>query len=112
MLSSTYQTANDSTHIEDAPEPGKVTSLLVLQWIGKHDGTLSRPQKTGTHTKKSTGEDVETSHICVDRDKQADSVNGITNTSKSQGDFHTQAVHKGSTKESKDSKGAVDGNVL
>ena len=39
----TYETANDSAHVEDSPEHGEVSALLLLVWVGDHDGTLSSP---------------------------------------------------------------------
>jgi len=62
-----YQTANDGAHIEDGPEPSKVSSLLFLPRVGEHDGSLGSPQQTSADTEKSTGEDVESSHVRMDR---------------------------------------------
>jgi hypothetical protein len=44
LTGETYQTAYDSSQVEDAPEPGKIRALLALSWIRDHDCTLRCPQ--------------------------------------------------------------------
>lgn len=107
-----YQTANDGAHIEDCPEPSKVSSLLFLPRVGEHDGSLGSPQQTSADTEKSTGEDVEASHARMDRDQQADCVYAISNTSKCQGQLNTQSVDESSTKETEDGESTIQGGIL
>jgi len=107
-----YQTANDSAHIEDRPEPSKISSFLFLSWVGEHDGSLGSPQQTSADTQKSTGEDVEASHARMDRDQQADCVYTIANTSEGQGHLNTQSVDESSTKETEDGESTIQGGVL
>jgi hypothetical protein len=107
-----YQLANDGTHVENTPEPGKVVALLVLMGVGNHDGTLGSPEQTGADTEQGTGEDVEASNISVDRGEQTGGVEGVSNTTKGEGVLDTKLVDKGTTKETENRKGTVQGRVL
>jgi hypothetical protein len=75
-----YQTANDSAHVENSPEPGEVSSLGGFMWVGDHNCTLGSPQQTSTNTEESTSEDVEATNIGVFGGQQADRVNAVPNT--------------------------------
>ena len=63
----THQATNDSTHIENSPEPTKVSSLLILMGVRDHDSSLRSPQKTGADTKKSSRNDVKWADIGMSR---------------------------------------------
>jgi hypothetical protein len=80
--------------------------------VGDHNGALGSPQQTSTNTEKSTSEDVETWNIGMHGDKQADSVNAVTNATKGEGGLDTELVDESSTEETKDREGAVHGRVL
>ena len=54
----TYKTADDSSQVEDAPEPGEVMALLVLNWVRDHDGALGSPKQAGTDAEPHAGKDV------------------------------------------------------
>lgn len=110
--SQTYQTANHGTHIEDAPEPGKVAALLSLSRVRDHNGALGSPEETSADTEKCTSNDVEGVDMVVNRDEQSDDVDTVSETTKRHGDLDTETVDKRSTKETKHGKGGVDGGVL
>lgn len=80
--------------------------------VGDHNGALGSPQQTSTNTEKSTSEDVETWNVGMLRDKQADGVNAVTNTTKGEGGLDTELVDESPTEETEDCEGAVDGRVL
>jgi len=40
----TYKSTNDSSEVEDGPEPGDVMTLGLLWRVGKHDSSLGAPQ--------------------------------------------------------------------
>ena len=107
-----YQTANDSSHVENCPEPGEVSSLGSFMGVGDHNGALGSPQQTSTNTEKSTSEDVETWNIGMLGGKQADGVNAVTNTTKGEGGLNTELVDESSTEETEDREGAINGRVL
>lgn len=108
----TYQAANDSAHVKDSPEPGKVLSLLALVRVRDHDGALRRPQKRSADTQPDSGKDVEARNMLVLRDKQTDGVETVANTSKSQRPPHSELVDKGASEEAKDGECRVQGRVL
>jgi hypothetical protein len=108
----TYQTADDSSQVEDAPEIGKVVALLVFIWIGDHDRTLRRPQKTGTDTKPNTSKDVEAENVMFDRHQQADRIDAVSHTSERKSPSDTDSVDDGSAKEAEDSECTVESRVL
>jgi hypothetical protein len=66
---------------------------------------LSSPEKTSTNTKQGTCKDVEATDTGVNRDKQTDGIDTVTNTAKSERDLDTELVDESSTKEAKDCKG-------
>ena len=107
-----YQAANHGTHVEDAPEPSKVLSLLRLIRVRNHDSALSGPQETGTNTKPSAGEQIETTNAGVHRDQQTDGVDAVSSTSKCKCPFDSELVHKGTTKDAEDRECAVKSRVL
>lgn len=80
--------------------------------VGDHNGALGSPQQTSTNTEKSTSKDVETWNIGMLRDKQADGVNAVTNTTKREGGLDTELVDESSTEETEDREGAIKGSVL
>ncbi len=112
MRNDSYQTANDSSHIENCPEPGEVSSLGSFMGVGDHNSALGSPQQTSTNTEKSTSEDVEAWNIGMLGCKQADSVNAVTNTTKGKGGLNTELVDESATEETEDREGAVDGRIL
>lgn len=87
-------------------------ALRAFIWIGDHDRTLRRPQKTGADTKPSTSKDVETENILLDRDQQADRINAVSNASERKSPFDTDSVDDGSAKEAEDSECTVESRVL
>jgi len=107
-----YQTSNDSTHVKDTPEPGEISSLLAFKGIRHHDSSLCGPQETRTDTQKSTCKDVEASNTGMNRGKQADGVDTISNSSKCQGHLNTESVDESSTEETEDCEGTVQSGVL
>lgn len=107
-----YQASNDSSHIENSPEPGEVATLVLLERIGDHDCALSSPEESSTETKPSTSEDVETLDILVDGDQERDSIETITETTEGESILNTKAVDNGSTNETKHSEGGVERSVL
>ena len=107
-----YQTANDGPHVEDAPEPGEVSTLLALGRVRDHDGALSGPQETGANTEQGAREDFEAGDIEVHREEQREGVDAVSNSTKSQGVLNANSVDEGSTKETEDRKGGVQRSVL
>lgn len=39
-----YQATDTGADVEDSPEPGEVTALLLLSRVGHHDGALGAPE--------------------------------------------------------------------
>jgi arginine repressor len=107
-----YQTANNSTHVENAPKPSKVLSLLVLVRIRDHDGALCSPKKSSTETKPDTSKDVEARDVVVNRDKKTDSIDAVTNAAKGEAKLDAKFVDKGAAKDTNHSKSAVKCGVL
>jgi hypothetical protein len=85
---------------------------LLLGGIGNHDGTLSSPQKSGANTKPGTSKEIKAGNAGVNRDQQADGVDGISDPSKGERPPYTELVDKGTTKETKDRESAVERRVL
>lgn len=108
----TYQAANDSTHVEDTPEPGKVLSLLILVRVGNHDSALSCPKKSGTDTKPGTSEKIKTFDVLVNRNEQTDGIETVADAPKGQRQSNAESVDKRAAKEAKYGKGAVQSSVL
>lgn len=77
----TYQSTNDTTQVENGPEPGKVSSLGSFVGIRQHNGSLSSPQQTGTNTEESAGKDTEACGVVgVNRDQESDGINAVANS--------------------------------
>jgi hypothetical protein len=108
----TYQTTNACTDVEDSPEPGEIATLLRLCRVRHHDSALGGPEKTGTHTEQSTGEDVETGDIFMDRHQQTNGVNAVANSTEGESEADTKTVNDGTGEETDDCKGTVKSNVL
>jgi len=77
-----HQTTNNCSHVENTPEPSKVSSLLTLSGVRDHDSTLGSPEKTGTATQKSACENVEALHICVLGGQERDGINAVSDSTK------------------------------
>ena len=60
-----HQTADDSAHIEDNPEPGDESTFESLRRIRHHDRTLRGPEYAGTASKQEAGEDNVTEVVSV-----------------------------------------------
>ena len=77
-LQAAHQTTNNSSQIEDHPEPGDVFSLGFLRWIAHHDGSLGSPQYASTNTQIGTSEDSESIVLVVGVGEEGCDVDGIT----------------------------------
>lgn len=107
-----YQTANNSTHVENAPEPSKVHSLLVLVGIRDHDGALRSPKQGSAETKPDTSKNVEARNMLVDRDEKTDSVETVANTTEGKTKLDTKLVDKSAAENTNHSKSTVERGVL
>ena len=112
VLAEGDQAADDSAHVEDCPEPGKVLALLLLVGVGDHDRALGRPEKTGANTQPSTGEQVEACDAGVNRDQQADCIEAVSNATEGKGPLHTELVDKGSAEDTENCECAIQSGVL
>lgn len=108
----TYQTADDSSQVEDAPEPSKICALLVFRGVRDHDGTLRRPQQTSADTQPDTSKDVEAEDVSMDGHQQADGIDAVSHTPESQDPFDADLVDEGAAKEAEDRKRTVQRCVL
>jgi len=65
ILSKRYRSADDGTHIEDAPENANEFALLALGGVGQHQGALSRPKKARADSKDCASSNNESSSVRV-----------------------------------------------
>lgn len=111
-MSLSYQTTNTGADVEDTPEPGEVATLLLLDRVGHHDGTLSGPEQTGADTEEGTGEDVEPGDICMFGDEKTNGVNAVPDSTKGEGNPNAHTVDDSSGEETHHREGTVQSDVL
>lgn len=75
-----YQATNTGADVENSPEPGEIATLLLLDWVGHHDGSLGGPEETCAYTEKGAGENVETGNICMFGYQETNGVNAVTDS--------------------------------
>lgn len=107
----TYQGANDSTGVEDGPEPRDVTTLAVLGRVRHHDGALCRPEQTSANTEESTSKDNKAHVLRVGVAEKRGAVDAVAETANGQGQANSKTVSKSASEETDDGKSAVESCV-
>lgn len=107
----TYQTANDSTHVEDHPEPRDVATLGSLRRVGHHDGSLGAPQQTSADTEQGTGKGGEAQVLRVVVGEIRGNIDRVADSTKGQSSADSKLVGEGAGEETNDRKGRVQGGV-
>jgi hypothetical protein len=107
----THQRSNDTTQIENHPEPGNETTLGSFVWVGHHNGTLSSPQQSSTDTQEGTSEDQESSIFGVRVAEETASVDAVSQSSETQGSLDTKLIDKSAGEKTHHGKGRVQGGI-
>lgn len=107
-----HQTTNTGADIKNTPKPSKVPTLLLLDWVRHHDGTLCGPEQTCADTEEGAGEDVETGDISMFGDEKTNGVNAVTDSTEGERETDTETVDDCSGEETHHGKGTVQGDVL
>lgn len=107
-----YQTTDTGSDIENTPEPGEIATLLLLDRVRHHDGTLCGPEQTGADTEEGAGEDVETRDICMFGDEETNGVNAVTDSTEGERKTDADTVDDCSGEETHHGEGTVQCDVL
>ena len=103
----TYQCANDTTQIEDDPEPSNVSALRMFGWIRQHDDTLRSPQDSGAATQEESREDGVAKVASELIAKVCGDVDCVADATDSQGPSHANSVDHRAAQETHDCEGRV-----
>ncbi len=106
----TYQRSNNTTSVEDDPEERDVATLVLLRRVGHHNGTLSSPEKTSADTEESTGKDGETRVLSLLENEEGSGVDAVTDTTDTESNAKTETIGKGSSEETNEGEGTVEGS--
>lgn len=128
VLAEWNEGTDDSTHVEDHPEPryivslslrplkqgslpGNISSLALLRGITHHNSTLRSPKQTSANTQHCTSEDQESRVLGVVVAKKSSDVERVAEATKGEGQANTESVGDSSGEETDDGEGGVEGGI-
>lgn len=107
----TYQTANDTTKVEDNPENGNIPALLRFRGIGHHDHALRSPEHTSAASEQEASEDDIADVLGMLEAQVAADVDGVPDASKAHGDINAKSVGQGTGEEADHGESGVECGV-
>jgi len=108
---STHQTADDTAQVEYYPKPGDVTTFVLLQRVGHHDGALRGPEDAGADAEEESSED-DVAEVLGDVVTQiAGGVDRIAGTAESECPLDADPVSDAAGEEANDRKGRIERGV-
>lgn len=128
VLAEWNEGTDDSTHVKDHPEPRHIvsltlrlrkrcslprdiSSLALLRRITHHNSALCRPKQTSADTQHCTSKDQESGVLSVIVAKKSSDIERVTEATKGKSQADAEPVGDGSSEESDDGEGGVEGGV-